>query len=116
MSFEDVRARLNLFAVLPNLEDVVREDAEMRALVADASISVNLTVANGPGTVVRFAGGACSVGPQPRRDEAGGPAPPAPAGPAPPCASPSPLRRTSTRCSTARRSRSRSGASPTSGS
>ena len=73
MSFEDVRARLNLFAVLPNLEDVVREDAEMRALVADARISVHLTVANGPGTVVRFAGGACAVGPQPRRDEAGEP-------------------------------------------
>ncbi len=71
MSFEDVRARLNLFAVLPNLEDVVREDAEMRALVADARISVHLNVANGPGTVVRFADGVCAVGPQPRRDEAG---------------------------------------------
>jgi hypothetical protein len=72
MSFEDVRARLNLFAVLPNLEDVVREDAEMRALVADARIRVHLTVANGPGTVVRFADGACVVGPQTRRGEAGG--------------------------------------------
>ena len=73
MSFEDVRARLNLFAVLPNLEDVVRDDPEMRALVADARISVRFTVANGPSTTVRFAGGVCTVGPQPRRDEAGGP-------------------------------------------
>lgn len=73
MSFEDVRARLNLFAVLPNLEDVVREDPEMRALVADARLSIRLSVANGPSTTVRFAGGACTVGPQPKRDEAGGP-------------------------------------------
>ena len=73
MSFEDVRARLNLFAVLPNLEDVVREDPEMRALVADTRLSVRFTVANGPGTTVRFADGTCTVGPQARRDEAGGP-------------------------------------------
>ncbi len=72
MSFDDVRARLNLFAVLPNLEDVVRDDPEMRALVADARITVRLTVVNGPGADVRFAGGACSVGPPPRRDQAGG--------------------------------------------
>jgi len=63
MSFDDVRARLNLFAVLPNLEDVVRDDPEMHALVADARITVRLTVVNGPGADVRFAGGTCSVGP-----------------------------------------------------
>jgi hypothetical protein len=72
MTFEDVRARLNLFAVLPNLEDVVRDDAEMHELVADARITVGFTVANGPSTAVRFAGGVCSVGPPPKRDEAGG--------------------------------------------
>ena len=72
MSFEDVRARLNLFAVLPNLEDVVRDDPEMRTLVADARVTVRFTVAGGPGTAVRFSGGVCTVGPPPRRDEAGG--------------------------------------------
>jgi hypothetical protein len=71
MSFEDVRARLNLFAVLPNLEDVVRDDPEMRALVADARVTVRFTVAGGPGTAVRFSGGVCTVGPPPRRDEPG---------------------------------------------
>jgi hypothetical protein len=75
MSFEDVRARLNLFAVLPNLEDIVAGDAEMRALVADARITVRFTVANGPGTSVRFDGGVCTVGPPPRRDDAGGSGP-----------------------------------------
>ncbi len=73
MSFEDVRARLNLFAVLPNLEDVVRGDPEMRELVADTRLSVRFTIANGPSTTVRFAEGTCTVGPQARRDEAGGP-------------------------------------------
>jgi hypothetical protein len=71
MSFEDVRARLNLFAVLPNLEDVVAGDPEMRALVADARITVRFTVAGGPSTAVRFHDGACSVGPVPRHDEPG---------------------------------------------
>jgi hypothetical protein len=71
MSFEDVRARLNLFAVLPNLEDVVRDDPEMRAVVADTRLTVRFTVANGPGTAVRFDHGACTVGPAPRREESG---------------------------------------------
>jgi hypothetical protein len=72
MSFEDVRARLNLFAVLPNLEDVVAGDPEMRALVAEARITVRFTVAGGPGAAVRFDRGRCTVGPVGRRDEAGG--------------------------------------------
>jgi hypothetical protein len=71
MSFEDVRARLNLFAVLPNLEDVVRDDAEMQALVADTHLTVRFTVANGPGTAVTFDHGACTVGPVHRKDESG---------------------------------------------
>jgi hypothetical protein len=71
MSYEDVRARLNLFAVLPNLEDVVAGDPEMRALVADARVNVRFTVAGGPSTTVRFGDGVCSVGPSPPRGEAG---------------------------------------------
>jgi hypothetical protein len=71
MSFEDVRARLNLFAVLPNLEDVVAGDPEMRALVADTRVTVRLTIANGPGAAVRFDHGQCSVGPVARKDRSG---------------------------------------------
>ena len=81
MSFDDVRARLNLYAVLPNLEDVVAGDPEMNELVAGANITVKFAVANGPGTSVRFAGGACTVGPQPAREEAGGAGAAGPAGP-----------------------------------
>jgi hypothetical protein len=63
MSFDAIRARLNLFAVLPNLEDVVRDDPEMKALVSDARLTIRFSVAGGPSTSVRFAGGVCTVGP-----------------------------------------------------
>jgi len=75
MSYDDVRARLNLFAVLPNLEDVVRDDPEMRALVSAARLTIRLTVARGPSTSVRFADGACAVGPELGPGAAGDPGP-----------------------------------------
>ncbi len=62
MSFNDVRARLDLYAVLPNLEDVVREDEEMHALVGDARITVKFSVAAGPKAWVRLSDGICTVG------------------------------------------------------
>ena len=76
MSYDDVRARLNLLAVLPNLEDVVAGDAEMRALVSDARLTIRFSVAGGLSTSVRFADGVCTVGPDhgPPPVVAGGPA------------------------------------------
>jgi hypothetical protein len=76
MSYDDVRARLNLLAVLPNLEDVVAGDAEMRALVSDARLTIRFSVAGGLSTSVRFADGVCTVGPDhgPPPVAAGGPA------------------------------------------
>jgi len=71
MSYSDVRARLNLLAVLPSLEDVVRDDPEMRALVSAARLTIRFSVAGGPSISVRFAGGVCTVGP----GAAGGPGP-----------------------------------------
>jgi hypothetical protein len=62
MSFESVRARLNLLAVLPNLEDVVRYDPEMAELVRTARITIRFSVAGGPKAFVRIADGACTVG------------------------------------------------------
>lgn len=58
---EAVKARLNLLAVLPNLEDVVRDDPEMRALVSDVRITVRFVVARGPSAYVRLSEGACVV-------------------------------------------------------
>ena len=76
MSYDDVRARLNLLAVLPNLEDVVAGDAEMRALVSEARLTIRFSVAGGLSTSVRFSGGVCTVGPDhgPPPVAAGGPA------------------------------------------
>jgi hypothetical protein len=62
VSFEAVRARLNLWAVLPNLEDVARYDPEMGALVRGACLTVQFRVARGPAAFVRFGDGACTVG------------------------------------------------------
>jgi hypothetical protein len=60
--FETVRARLNLLAVLPNLEDVVRLDPEMARLVAGSRVTVQFVVRGGPKAYVRIADGACTVG------------------------------------------------------
>ena len=62
MSHDSIRARLNLYAVLPNLEDVVRDDPEMRALVSDARVTIRFLVAGGATAWVRFADGVCTVG------------------------------------------------------
>ncbi len=62
MSHDSIRARLNLYAVLPNLEDVVRDDPQMRALVGAARVTVKFFVAGGPTAWVRFADGVCTVG------------------------------------------------------
>jgi hypothetical protein len=63
MGYEAVRARLNLLAVLPNLEDVVRYDPEAADLVKGARITIQFVVAGGPRAFVRIAGGACTVSP-----------------------------------------------------
>jgi hypothetical protein len=62
MGYEAVRARLNLLAVLPNLEDVVRYDPEAAELVKGARITIQFIVAGGPKAFVRIADGACTVG------------------------------------------------------
>jgi hypothetical protein len=61
MGYEAVRARLNLLAVLPNLEDVVRYDPEAADLIKGARITIQFVVAGGPRAFVRIADGACTV-------------------------------------------------------
>lgn len=61
--YEAVLARLNLHAVLPNLEDVVARDADMATLVAGTELTVGFRVAGGPAASVRFADGRCVVRP-----------------------------------------------------
>jgi hypothetical protein len=61
MGYEAVRARLNLLAVLPNLEDVVRYDPEAADLIKGARITIQFVVAGGPRAFVRIADGDCTV-------------------------------------------------------
>ena len=58
---ELIKANLNLYAVLRNLEDLVKYDPEMAELAADWDISLQFTVLKGPVAGVSFKNGECSV-------------------------------------------------------
>jgi hypothetical protein len=57
-----IKAHLNLCAVLQNLEDLVRLDADMAALTKDWDIAVQFSVSGGPKAYVAFKDGACTHG------------------------------------------------------
>ena len=56
-----VKAHLNLYAVLPNLEDLIRHDPEAAALARKWNTRVQFSVRDGPAACVEFTGGACRV-------------------------------------------------------
>lgn len=60
--YERLVANLNLYAVLPNLEDLVRLDPAMRQHCAAWNISIQFTALGGPKAFVSFKNGECSVG------------------------------------------------------
>jgi hypothetical protein len=62
MNDDLIRARLNLFAVLQNLEDLVKLDAQTREMARDWDISIQFTVLNGPAAWLAFKDGACTHG------------------------------------------------------
>lgn len=57
-----VKAHLNLYAVLKNLEDLVSHDPETARLVRNWNISLAFHVRGGPKAYVEFKGGGCNVG------------------------------------------------------
>ncbi len=59
MDRELIRAHLNLYAVLQNLEDLVQLDTEMAELSRDWDISIQFLVRNGPEAFVEFKNGRC---------------------------------------------------------
>lgn len=61
MPSDVVKAHLNLYAILPNLEEVVVFDPEMARLVADWDITVEFKVHHGPQTAVTIRNGQCRV-------------------------------------------------------
>ncbi|MCP4109057.1 MAG: SCP2 sterol-binding domain-containing protein [Desulfobacteraceae bacterium] len=62
MSYELIKANLNLYAVLKNLEDLVKYDPETASLTKDWDISIQFSVIDGPKAYIEFKNGVCSVG------------------------------------------------------
>lgn len=60
MNYELVKAHLNLYAVLQNLEDLVTFDAEMARMSKNWDISIQFSVRNGPRACVEFKDGKCT--------------------------------------------------------
>lgn len=61
MSFELIRANLNMYVVLKNLEDLVEHDPAVREIVRDWDVSIQFDVKNGPRASVEFRKGVCEV-------------------------------------------------------
>jgi len=59
---ERIKAHLNLYAILPNLEELVRLDTEMASLIRDKNVVVQFSVKGGPAAHVAFKDGACTHG------------------------------------------------------
>ncbi|MFP4041017.1 MAG: hypothetical protein ACLFS7_10815 [Desulfosudaceae bacterium] len=62
MDFEAILARLNLHAVLPNLEELVGLDARAAEISGSRDICIRFVVRQGPRAFVRFQQGNCQVG------------------------------------------------------
>lgn len=62
MSYDKIKANLNLYAVLKNLEDLVSYDDEINKLAKDWSMSIQFDVIKGPKAYVVFRDGKCEVG------------------------------------------------------
>lgn len=62
MSYDFVKANLNLYAVLRNLEDLPVYDPDMAEVIRTWNISIQFNVMNGPKGYVLFKDGICSFG------------------------------------------------------
>lgn len=62
MSAELIKANLNLYAVIQNLEDLVKYDREMSDMARDWDVSIQFTVIGGPKAHIIFKNGVCTVG------------------------------------------------------
>jgi hypothetical protein len=61
MDADSIKAGLNLYAVLQNLEDLVIQDREMADLSKDWDLSIQFLVRNGPQAAIIFKAGSCKV-------------------------------------------------------
>lgn len=57
-----IKANLNLYAILKNLEDLTLYDKEMRELIKSWNLSIQFIVRKGPSAFIDFRNGLCTVG------------------------------------------------------
>ncbi len=62
MNYDNILARLNLYAVLPNLEELVKNDSRAAELARSRDICVQFIVRGGPRAHIRFCQGTCQFG------------------------------------------------------
>ena len=62
MSYHLIKAGINLYAIIKNLEDLIALDKECRDLIKDKKLSIQFTVKNGPTAWIKFENDACEVG------------------------------------------------------
>ncbi len=62
MTHDLVKANLNLYAVIKNLEDLVAFDPEMKELSSSWNLSIQFSVWGGPRAYIDFRQGVCTVG------------------------------------------------------
>lgn len=61
MNFDLIKANLNLYAVLKNLEDIVKYDPEIAKLSKGWNVSIQFRVRKGPKAYIEFKNGECTV-------------------------------------------------------
>jgi putative sterol carrier protein len=62
MSYHLIKAGINLYAILKNLEDLIALDKESRDLIKGKNLSIQFLVKNGPNAWVKFENDTCQVG------------------------------------------------------
>lgn len=62
MSYHLIRAGINLYAILKNLEDLIELDSSCQELIANKNLTIQFIVKNGPKAWVRFKDQKCQVG------------------------------------------------------
>lgn len=56
-----IKANINLFAILRNLEDICELDSEMKQLANNKNLSIQFTVRNGPKALLSINNGSCKL-------------------------------------------------------
>ena len=62
MSYQRIKAGINLYAIIKNLEDLIELDSESKNLIKGKNISIQFIVNNGPKAWIQFKNESCTVG------------------------------------------------------